>query len=81
MDSDAPIINWLLEISFIGHIGIGYWFVYILLAPMIIQYERKEWSTKESKGKLWQNHNESIGAAVFDEKARLGTKQHWLVKK
>ena len=42
---------------------------------------RKEWSTKESKVKLWQNHDASIGAAAVSKKARLGMKQHLLVKK
>jgi len=40
---------------------------------------RKEWSTKENKGK--QNHDASIGAAVDGEKTCLGKKQRWIVKK
>ena len=36
----------------------------------------KEWSAKENKGKLWKNHDASIGTAVVGEKARLGMKQH-----
>jgi len=30
----------------------------------------------ENKGKLWYNHDTSIGAAAVGEKAHLGTKQH-----
>ena len=50
---------------------------YLKLSPMWLW--RKEWSTKENKGK--QNHDASIGAAVDGEKTCLGKKQRWIVKK
>jgi len=39
-------------------------------------YGRKEWSTKENKGEIQENHYADAGAAVVGKKARLGTKQH-----
>jgi len=35
----------------------------------------KNWSTKESKGELQENHDASIGTAAVGKRARLGMKQ------
>jgi len=43
--------------------------------PLIITYVVVEKEMK-NKGKLYQNHDASIGAAAVGEKACLGTKQH-----
>ena len=37
--------------------------------------------TKENKGKFWQNHDASTGAAVVGEKAHFGKKGCETVKK
>ena len=44
------------------------------------QYWRKEWKTKQNKGKLWLDNYVNIGAAEVDENARLRKKWHWTVK-
>jgi len=39
-----------------------------------MQQLRKEWNTKENKGKLWYNHNASSGGAAVGKKAHLEMK-------
>ena len=48
--------------------------VFCYMVLQIITYVVVE--HKENNGKVWQNHDASIGAAAVDEKTCLGIKQH-----
>jgi len=42
----------------------------------ICHQRKKEWTTKENKGKHYQSYNVSVGAAAVGEKACLRMKHH-----